>query len=205
MRRSRPEPRLAHIGVGLSELAFVRFHLSNIASPLDELLLVTDADERVRALEFADHKARLHRGLREHYGTYELNDTPAPPAIGAALNRYFSGDLTALEAIATLTAGSDLQRRVWRALRRIPAGHTMSYGELARSLGFADPRAAIDIGAANGANPVNLIVPCHRVIGSNGELKGYAGGVHRKRWLLQHEGVRIKATPEADALRLPGF
>jgi methylated-DNA-[protein]-cysteine S-methyltransferase len=185
----------------------VRFKLGRIGSPLGDLLVVTDADQRVRALDFADHEARLHRGLREHYGTYELIEAPMPPVIAAALARYFSGDLGALDSIETATGGSQLQRRVWTALRQIPAGETMSYGELARSLGFDDPRAAIDVGAANGANPVSLIVPCHRVIGSNGDLKGYAGGVHRKRWLLLHEGVHVRtAIRKAEAImRLPGF
>jgi methylated-DNA-[protein]-cysteine S-methyltransferase len=185
----------------------VRFNLGRLGSPLGDLLLITDAQHRVRALDFADHEARLHRGLREHYGTYVLIDAPVPFVIAAALARYFSGDLGALDSIETATAGSELQRRVWHALRRIPAGQTTSYGELARSLGFEDPRAAIDIGAANGANPVSLIVPCHRVIGSNGDLRGYAGGVHRKRWLLLHEGVHVRAaTRKADAMmRLPGF
>jgi methylated-DNA-[protein]-cysteine S-methyltransferase len=186
----------------------VRFNLGRIGSPLGDLLLVTDEHQRVRALDFADHEARLHRGLREHYRAYELVESAVPPAIATALARYFSGDLAALDSIETATGGSELQRRVWHALRRIPAGQTTTYGELARSLGFDDPRAAIDIGAANGANPVSLIVPCHRVIGSNGDLKGYAGGVHRKRWLLLHEGVHVRAAVarKADStMRLPGF
>jgi methylated-DNA-[protein]-cysteine S-methyltransferase len=184
----------------------MKFHLSRVPSPLDDILLVTDDQGRVRALDFSDHEARLHRLLREHYGAYELIDSAAPPAIAAALDRYFAGDLTALDWVETATNGTPLQRRVWSALRRIPVGRTMTYGELARALGDDDPRAPIEIGAANGANPVNLIVPCHRVIGSNGDLKGYGGGVHRKRWLLLHEGVRLKVTaPKPDSMRLPGF
>ena len=185
----------------------MKFNFGRIGSPLGDLLLVTDEQRRVRALDFADHEARLHRGLREHYGAYELIEAAVPPAIAAALTKYFSGDLAALDSIETATGGSELQRRVWNALRRIPAGETRSYGELARTLGFDDPRAAIEIGAANGANPVSLIVPCHRVIGSNGDLKGYAGGVHRKRWLLLHEGVHVKTVArKADVtMRLPGL
>lgn len=183
----------------------MKLYLSRIPSPLGEMLLVTDDQEQVRALDFADHLRRLHRGLHEHYGTYDLIDAPAPAAIGAALGRYFEGDLLALDEIVTATAGSDLQRQVWKALRHIPAGQTTSYGELARALGFQDPRAAIDIGAANGANPVSIIVPCHRVIASNGDLRGYAGGLHRKRWLLVHEGALARAVAPVEALRLPGF
>jgi methylated-DNA-[protein]-cysteine S-methyltransferase len=162
--------------------------LSRLDSPLGDLLLVTDTEHNIRALDFATHEARLRRGLREHYGSAAvLTDTPAPAGLARAIARYFSGELSAIDSLPTATAGSDLQRKVWAALRQIPAGTTTTYGKLARELGFDDPRAAIDVGAANGANPIAIIVPCHRVIASNGELKGYAWGLHRKRWLLEHE------------------
>ena len=183
----------------------MRLYLSKLASPLGEMLLVTDVSEHVRALDFGDRPARLQRLLREHYGTCQLNPAPAPARIAAALSHYFDGDLAALEIIPVATSGSDLQRQVWHALREIPAGRTTSYGELARKLGLQDPRAAIDIGAANGANPVALIVPCHRVIASSGDLKGYAWGLHRKRWLLEHEGVLARPTEAMQTARLPGF
>ena len=165
----------------------MKLFLSPLDSPLGAMLLVTDAQQVVRALDFADHNARLHRGLREHYGEVELIEAPAPAEIADALARYFEGELEALNTLQTATAGSELQRRVWTALCRIPAGPTTTYGRLAKELGFDDPRAAIDVGAANGANPIAIIVPCHRVIASNGDLKGYAWGLHRKRWLLEHE------------------
>ncbi len=178
---------------------------SCLESPLGDMLLITDAQQNMRALDFADHRAHLHRGLRERYGSTELSEVSAPAEIVRALDRYFSGELDALNALPTATAGSALQRQVWDALRRIPAGTTTTYGKLARALGFDDPRAAIDIGAANGANPIAIVVPCHRVIASNGDLKGYAWGLHRKRWLLEHE----KAIPPAPAVTqtatLPGF
>lgn len=183
----------------------MKLFLSHLDSPLDTLLLVTDAQQIVRALDFVDHQARLHRGLREHYGEVELTAAPAPAGIVDALARYFDGELEALNGLRTATAGSDLQRRVWAALRRIPAGTTTAYGKLARELGFDDPRAAIDVGAANGANPIAIIVPCHRVIGSNGELKGYAGGVHRKRWLLAHEKALAPQEAAPRTAMLPGF
>jgi methylated-DNA-[protein]-cysteine S-methyltransferase len=184
------------------------FHLSRIPSPMGELLLVTDDQEKVRALDFTDHKTRLYRLLRTHYGRYELTEGPAPAVVATALADYFNGDLDAVHRIATATAGSEFERRTWNALLDIPSGQTTSYGKLAKTLGFDDPRAAIDIGAAVGANPVCIITPCHRVIGSNGDIKGYAGGVHRKRWLLEHEGV-LKKPAETAAVseepRLPGF
>lgn len=100
----------------------MRFYLSKIPSPMGELLLVTDDQEQVRALDFADHKARVHQGLREHYATHELVDGPAPAAIATAIANYFRGDLNALRDIVTVTGGSDFQRRVWKALLDIPAG-----------------------------------------------------------------------------------
>jgi methylated-DNA-[protein]-cysteine S-methyltransferase len=183
----------------------MQLFLSHLESPLGDMLLVTDAQQTLRALDFADHKAHLHRGLREHYGTPELTDATAPVAITEAIARYFSGELDALDALPTATAGSDLQRQVWTALRRIPAGTTTTYGKLARELDFDDPRAAIDIGAANGANPIAIVVPCHRVIASNGELKGYAWGLRRKRWLLEHEKAISPQSGAPQTASLPGF
>lgn len=183
----------------------MKLFLSPLDSPLGAMLLVTDAQQAVRALDFADHKARLHRGLRERHGEVELVEIPAPAEIADALAHYFDGELEALNVLRTATAGSELQRRVWAALRRIPAGATTTYGKLAKELGFDDPRAAIDMGAANGANPIAIIVPCHRVIASNGDLKGYAWGLHRKRWLLMHEKAMAVKEPEPATAMLPGF
>ncbi len=185
----------------------MKLDLCKLESPLGELLLVTDSQEQLRALDFADHRAHLHRLLREHYGAHELVEGPAPAHMAAALRRYFEGDLAALDAVATLTAGSDLQRQVWAALRRIPGGQTTSYGELSRALGYDDPRMAIEVGAAIGANPIAIVVPCHRVIAKSGDLKGYAWGLHRKRWLLAHEHALPPARPASvpQEARLPGF
>lgn len=183
----------------------MKMYLSHLDSPLGEMLLVTDTERAVRALDFADHSARLQRVLRQHYGDAELNETPAPVEIADALASYFKGELDALNLLRTATAGSELQHRVWAALRRIPVGQTTSYGKIAKELGFADPRAAIDIGAANSANPIAIIVPCHRVIASNGDLKGYAWGLHRKRWLLEHEKALASKGQEPQTAMLPGF
>jgi methylated-DNA-[protein]-cysteine S-methyltransferase len=185
--------------------SIMQIFVSALASPLGDMLLVTESQQTVRALDFADHQARLKRGLREHYGSVEAAEAPAPAGIADAIDRYFAGELTALDAVQTETAGSELQRRVWAALRRLPAGTTTSYGKLARELGFDDPRAAIDIGAAIGANPIAIIVPCHRVIASNGDLKGYAWGLHRKRWLLEHEKAIAPQRAEPKTAMLPGL
>jgi methylated-DNA-[protein]-cysteine S-methyltransferase len=169
--------------------------LGRLASPLGELLVVTDSHGRVRALDFANYHTRLLRLLREHYGEFELTESSVPEAVESALMRYFAGDLKALDNLPTATNGSALEQRVWHALRQIPAGQTSSYGEVARSLGLLDPRAAVDVGLANKSNPIAIIVPCHRVVGKNGELKGYAGGPNRKRWLLEHEGAIASVSP----------
>jgi len=108
-----------------------------------------------------------------------------PAGVATAVRRYFAGDVHAIDALPVAPTGTAFQRAVWAALRRIPVGTTVSYGELARTLGA--PSAVRAVGAANGANPIWLVVPCHRVIGADGSLTGYGGGLPRKRWLLDHE------------------
>lgn len=161
--------------------------LSRYASPVGDLLVVSDADDALRALEFADYETRMRTLLGRHYGQYTLADGPMPRAIATALDAYFAGDLTALDGLTVRTGGSEFQRGVWAALRAIPAGTTTGYGALAAMLG--KPGAARAVALANGANPIGIVVPCHRVIGASGALTGYAGGVERKKWLLEHEGA----------------
>jgi methylated-DNA-[protein]-cysteine S-methyltransferase len=183
----------------------MKLFLSHLSSPLGELLVVTDEAQNIRALDFADHKSHLQRALREFYGPSELTVVPAPTGIAAAIAGYFAAELDALDALPTSTTGSELQRGVWDALRNIPVGTTLTYGRLAKQLGFQDPRAAIDIGAAAAANPIAIVVPCHRLVGSNGDLKGYAWGLHRKRWLLEHERAIAPKSEAGKTATLPGF
>ncbi len=161
--------------------------LMRYAAPVGDLLVVTDADGNLRALDFADYEARMRMLLARHYGSVALTGGDAPDAVIRALDAYFGGDLDALDALPVATGGSEFQRGVWAALRRIPVGTTTGYGALAAMLG--KPGAARAVGLANGANPIGIVVPCHRVIGASGALTGYAGGVARKRWLLEHEGA----------------
>lgn len=161
--------------------------LSRIDSPLSPLLVVTDGEGALRALEFQDHAPRLHRLLARHHGAVHLTDGGVPPSVARALSAYFAGEATALDRLEVRTGGTAFQRRVWAELRRIPAGTTRSYGQLAAAIDA--PSAVRAVGLANGANPVGIVVPCHRVIGSGGKLTGYAGGVERKAWLLRHEGA----------------
>lgn len=175
--------------------------LSRLPSPMGELLLVTDEAGQVHALDFGDHRARLRRLLREYHGDVTLTEGEAPQTVIEAMRRYFEGDLNALESLPVAKLGNELQQRVWQALRQIPVGQTTSYGELATKLGYADPRAAIEVGAANASNPIGIIVPCHRVIGKDGNLKGYAGGLPRKKWLLTHEGALGKEVEPAERVQ----
>jgi methylated-DNA-[protein]-cysteine S-methyltransferase len=163
----------------------MRLQLERWAAPISELLLVTDDDGVLRGLEFADHETRMHRLLRLHYGDYTLTERRAPVSITKALRAYFAGDTDALLDTSVATNGTPFQRKVWNALRAIPTGTTISYGQLAARVG--NPRASRAVGAANGANPIAIVVPCHRVIGANGTLTGYASGIGHKQWLLDHE------------------
>ena len=160
-----------------------------LPTPLGRLLLVTDGDGRLRAAEWTDHRDRLLRLLARHYGPagYALAEGAAAPAVVAAVAAYFAGELAAIDAVPVATAGTAFQRMVWAALRQIPAGLPVSYAALAVRLGR--PAAARAVGHANGANPVSVVVPCHRLVGTDGALTGYAGGLARKRWLIAHEGA----------------
>jgi methylated-DNA-[protein]-cysteine S-methyltransferase len=163
----------------------MHLRLDQYSSPVSPLLLVTDDQGALRALEFGDQPSRLERMLRVYYESYTLEPGTAPASVIAALDAYFDGDLGALDDVRVATGGTEFQRSVWQALRTISAGTTQSYGQLAASLGR--PAASRAVGAANGSNPVSIVVPCHRVIGASGSLTGYGGGLPRKRWLLDHE------------------
>lgn len=175
--------------------------LARLPSPLGDLLLVVDAAATLLALEWADHEARLQRLLTRHWGVGghapELGPAEAPSRLRDALSQYFAGDCQALDTLPVRTAGTPFQQQVWHALRHIAPGKTLSYGQLAVQL--RKPAAVRAVGLAVGANPVSLVVPCHRVIGADGSLTGYAGGLERKRALLRLEGAvfndRTASTP----------
>ena len=174
-----------------------RLFLDRLATPIGEALLVTDEDGVLRAFDWSDHEDRLRRLMRRYYGDVPLMPGSAPPATRRAVQAYFAGQRDALDGLAWRTAGTDFQRRVWRALAEIPVGVTVSYRDLAARIG--KPTAVRAVGLANGANPIGVVVPCHRVIGADGSLTGYGGGLDRKRWLLNHEGAvfRDKSPPAA--------
>jgi methylated-DNA-[protein]-cysteine S-methyltransferase len=143
--------------------------------------------ERLVALSFKDRWPRQRKELERRFGALELTPDANGGRAGRALRRYLGGDLGALDALEVDTEGTPFQEKVWSRLRRIPAGATLSYAQLARAIG--KPSAVRAVAGANARNPVSVVVPCHRVIASDGKLAGYGGGVPRKRWLLTHEGA----------------
>ena len=174
--------------MSLNESLDWRIHRCN--TPLGEILLVTDPQGILRALDYwEDSQHSILADLGRLFGTDRITLTsgPLPTLIRHSLEAYWAGDLQALTVIPTKSAGTPFQQAAWAWLRTIPAGETRSYKEQAQ--GMNHPAAVRAVGHANSKNPIGIVVPCHRVIGSNGTLTGYAGGIDRKRWLLQHEGA----------------
>jgi methylated-DNA-[protein]-cysteine S-methyltransferase len=160
--------------------------LERFNTPTGWMCIVTDNEQRLRAADWEDKGDRMHRLLRSQYGAaLQLRPAHAQSSARVAIDTYFQGDLEAIEEIRTQARGTEFQLQVWAALRDIPAGATMSYGQLAACIGR--PAAVRAVGAANGANPIPVVVPCHRVIGADASLTGFGGGLERKRWLLAHE------------------
>jgi methylated-DNA-[protein]-cysteine S-methyltransferase len=173
--------------------------VDRFATPIGEMYAVTDDAGRLRAFAWVDYEARGIEQLRQQYGSrVVIAEGRAPAAVRAEIDNYFGGDLGAIERIRCATNGTAFQQQVWNALRSIPAGTTLSYGALAARIGNATAVRAV--GLANGANPIAVVVPCHRVIGSDGSLTGYGGGLARKRWLLAHEKVKGLMGSEVGAL-----
>ncbi len=163
-------------------------------TPIGEMILVADAQGCLRAIDWTDKEDRFQDLLERHCGVAPtLRETRDPLGMSTAMRRYFDGDISVIDDLPVVTDGTAFQRRVWDGLREIPAGETTSYGALAKRLGHATAVRAV--GLANGQNPVSVVVPCHRVIGANGALTGYGGGLDRKRWLLAHEQTHRREVP----------
>lgn len=167
---------------------------AEIETPIGRLTAFV-GEQGLCRLAFEDDE-EVEAGLERRFGPLTLKARRNPGDVAARLRAFFGGDLEALDAIEVDTGGTDFQRKVWRALRRVPVGRVISYGELARRVGR--PSAVRAVGLANGANPVPIVIPCHRVIGADGRLTGYGGGLDRKAWLLRHEGATFRE--EAGAL-----
>ncbi len=153
-------------------------------SPIGDIVLVS-AGTNMCAIDYKDCATRMHLLMRKRFGAFRLARSSEEPTEIFRLKEYFSGGLDALDTLPVDLAGTDFQQAVWQALQQIPVGTTQTYGQLARKIGR--PRAIRAVGAATSRNPVALIVPCHRLVGTNGKLTGYAGGLQRKEWLLAHE------------------
>lgn len=157
---------------------------ATVSTPVGDVLVVTDGDV-VIAADFADHADRLEAYLARHVIGAERRRGDSAGA--AALRAYLDGDVHALTQVEVRAEGSPFQQDVWSALRRIPVGTTWTYAQVAEAAGH--PGASRAAGSANGANPIAVFVPCHRVVPATGGVGGYAGGPTRKAWLLHHEGA----------------
>ena len=162
--------------------------LAVVHTPIAPLTLAA-RDGHLCLLQFGTRDLPVRATLQRWYPGETIEHRPDPAGAATALAKYFSGDLHVLEGIAVEMNGTPFQQRVWTALRGIRAGRTASYSDIASLIGSRSALRAV--GAANGANPVALVVPCHRIIGSNGSLTGYGGGLKQKEWLLRHEGCRL--------------
>jgi len=162
--------------------------VDQVETPIGNVIFAV-REGKLCALGFEEYWPTLEIGLRRRLGAIELVRREDPGGFSERLRAYFAGDLAAIDSIPVDPAGTPFQRSVWAALRDIPCGRTLSYGELARIIG--KPESVRAVGAANGQNPISIVVPCHRVIGANGNLTGYGGGIERKRWLLAHEKVLL--------------
>jgi methylated-DNA-[protein]-cysteine S-methyltransferase len=162
--------------------------IDKIDSALGKILMVSDGT-KLCALDFAEYESRMMKFLEKRYGTIHFIEKSNPQGFSDLLRAYLVGDFSSVDQISVETGGTRFQQKVWLALRSIPPGTVVTYGALAETIGR--PTAYRAVGMANSLNPVAIVLPCHRVIGANAKLTGYAGGLERKQWLLQHEGVEL--------------
>jgi methylated-DNA-[protein]-cysteine S-methyltransferase len=162
----------------------MQLFVERIKTPIGPLLITHDG-KALANVAFADREERRAGELARDFPGAEVKRSPKPTHFAASLTRYFDGDIRAIDKLPVIAFGTEFQSRCWKALRRVPAGMTRSYGDHARIIGR--PAAARAVGAANGFNPISIVVPCHRLVGSDGSLVHYGGGLERKRWLIDHE------------------
>jgi methylated-DNA-[protein]-cysteine S-methyltransferase len=166
----------------------LQLYIDRTDTPIGEFFIVADREGNLRAAAWTDHEERMRQSLRLLYGEngFRIEAARDPNGLTSAIVDYFAGKLAAIDNLPVCTAGTPFQREVWSELRKISCGTTVSYGQIAERIGR--PTAVRAVGLANGSNPICVVVPCHRVIGADGSLTGYGGGIERKRWLLEHEG-----------------
>ncbi|MEQ1865664.1 MAG: methylated-DNA--[protein]-cysteine S-methyltransferase [Micropepsaceae bacterium] len=162
----------------------MQLFVERIKTPIGALLITHDG-KRLANIAFADREDRRAKELKRDFPDAELKRAPERSRFAEVLSRYFAGETHAIDKLPILDVGTQFQKRCWAALRRVPPGTTRSYGEHARIIGR--PNAPRAVGAANGFNPISIVVPCHRLVGANGSLIHYGGGLERKRWLIDHE------------------
>lgn len=159
-----------------------------LSSPLGTLIAVV-RDSAICSMTFANDWPRARRRLKQWFDEIQFKDSTHPSVICEPVDAYFDGELDALDSISVDRVGTTFQSEVWAALRKIPAGSTATYGEVAHRIG--NPKAARAVGRAASQNPIGIVVPCHRVICADGSISGYKWGASRKRWLLKHEGALL--------------
>lgn len=158
-----------------------------ICTPIGELVIWLDQKSILQFIGWQEFRQETMKQLCRFYQvpTITLQKTAQSPTVIDTIKEYFVGNIRAIDTLVVAACGTEFQKKVWQALRAIPAGSTTSYGELAKQIG--SPQACRAVGMANNRNPIAIVVPCHRVIGKNNQLTGYAGGLNRKQWLLDHE------------------
>jgi methylated-DNA-[protein]-cysteine S-methyltransferase len=180
----------------------MRLWMAETESPVGTLrLVVSPATGALHRLDFVDPGFDAEAELTTRFGAVEIESKDDPCDHVSRLRAWFGGRLDALDAIAVDAGGTPFQQAVWRALRRLRPGATTSYGALAATIGR--PNASRAVGLANGSNPIAIVVPCHRVIGADGSLTGYGGGLARKRWLLDHERAHSNTELEVSEHGIP--
>jgi methylated-DNA-[protein]-cysteine S-methyltransferase len=175
------------IDAKIKELLFDRVPAPK-GAPFEAVLYAVDGD-KLCAVDFAGYESRMDKLLKRRYGNYRFVEAKNPQGFGTRIAAYLAGDLDAINDLPVSLGGTEFQQRAWLALRKIPVGQTASYAQQAARIG--KPAAVRALGAANGQNPVAIVLPCHRVIGSGGALTGFGGGIPTKAWLLRHEGALL--------------
>jgi methylated-DNA-[protein]-cysteine S-methyltransferase len=167
-----------------------RLIYDTLETPIGVAVIMSDEHGVLRGFNWTEWLDRLLTWTAKHYPGVPVEKGALPGALRQSFVDYFAGDARAIDTVPWEASGTEFQRTVWKALCEIPSGETWTYSQLAHHVGRPTARRAV--GLANGQNPVAVVVPCHRVIGADGSLTGYGGGIERKRWLLAHEGATAK-------------
>jgi methylated-DNA-[protein]-cysteine S-methyltransferase len=166
--------------------------IDKIASPIGTILLVAN-ETHLCALDYKDYEQRMMKLLCRRFEHIHFKEADDPYGFSSQIRAYLAGEMRCLDSLPVNPGGTSFQQQVWTALRSIPPGTVMTYGELAKRL--HRPTAYRAVGMANALNPIAIVIPCHRLVGANDSLTGYAGGLERKRWLLEHERVNCERRP----------